>query len=187
MPNPPKTRRIAVLGFRAVGKSSLTVQFVENHFTEAYYPTIENTFTKVLKLRGQEYAMEIIDTAGQDEYSILNQKHSIGIHGYVLVYSITSRTSFEMVKIIREKILNYTGTDWVPTVVVGNKADLSVQRQVSVEDATKLSQEWNCSMVESSAKTNLNIQKIFELVLQEIEKGSAETGGEAKQTNCVIL
>ena len=116
------------------GKSSLTVQFVENHFVESYYPTIENTFSRTIKYKGQEYATEIIDTAGQvcgatltlhhtypyptrpltgpnkneqDEYSILNSRHSIGIHGYMLVYSVTSKQSFEMVKIIRDKVLNH--------------------------------------------------------------------------------
>jgi small GTP-binding protein len=48
-----------------IGKSSLTVQFVENHFVESYYPTIENTFSKAIKYRGHEYMTEIIDTAGQ--------------------------------------------------------------------------------------------------------------------------
>lgn len=48
-----------------MGKSSLTVQFVDGHFVESYYPTIENTFSKVIKFKGQEFATEIIDTAGQ--------------------------------------------------------------------------------------------------------------------------
>ena len=84
-----KSRKIAVLGSRSVGsspfllaetqilgvpvlcaycclgKSSLTVQYVENHFVESYYPTIENTFSKTIKYKGQEYTTEIIDTAGQ--------------------------------------------------------------------------------------------------------------------------
>jgi hypothetical protein len=41
------------------------VQFVDGHFVESYYPTIENTFSKVIKVKGAEYATEIIDTAGQ--------------------------------------------------------------------------------------------------------------------------
>jgi small GTP-binding protein len=82
MPAPPKQRKIAIVGSRSVGsmlknpfsvilanhnlgKSSLTVQFVDGHFVESYYPTIENTFSKVIKYKGQEYATEIIDTAGQ--------------------------------------------------------------------------------------------------------------------------
>lgn len=43
----------------------------------------------------------------QDEYSILNPKHFIGIHGYMIVYSVASRQSFEMVKVIQDKILNH--------------------------------------------------------------------------------
>lgn len=49
----------------SVGKSSMTIQFVENVFVDSYYPTIENTFTKPISHQGQEYAAEIIDTAGQ--------------------------------------------------------------------------------------------------------------------------
>lgn len=43
----------------------------------------------------------------QDEYSILNSKHFIGIHGYIIVYSVASRQSFDMVRVIRDKILNH--------------------------------------------------------------------------------
>jgi small GTP-binding protein len=53
------------------GKSSLTVQFVDGHFVESYYPTIENTFSKIIKHKGQEYATEIIDTAGQVSRQVL--------------------------------------------------------------------------------------------------------------------
>eukprot|EP00732_Lithocolla_globosa_P007174 Lithocolla_globosa_v1_NODE_8867_length_774_cov_20.365786.p1 type:complete len:187 gc:universal NODE_8867_length_774_cov_20.365786:664-104(-) len=169
---PPKTRRIAVLGYRAVGKSSLTIQFVENHFVDAYYPTIENTFTKTVRYRGQEYITEIIDTAGQDEYSIMNQKHALGIHGYILVYSITTPSSLENCKVIREKILDSTGTDWVPIVLVGNKSDLYMNRQVPVEEGQKLAAEWNAVFLEASAKHNENINQIFEEIINEIEKAA---------------
>ncbi|KAG4306014.1 hypothetical protein PORY_000002 [Pneumocystis oryctolagi] len=153
---PPKSRKIAVLGSRSV---------VEN-----YHPTIENTFTKNIKFRGQEYLTDIIDTAGQDEYSILNSKHSIGVHGYILVYSVASKSSFHMVKIIRDKILNHTGTEWVPIVVVGNKNDLHIQRQVTPEDGKNLALQWGCSWTEASARHNENVAKIFELIILEVEK-----------------
>lgn len=47
------------------GKSSLTVQFVENQFTESYYPTIESSYSRTIRYKGQDYATEIVDTAGQ--------------------------------------------------------------------------------------------------------------------------
>ncbi|KAJ3315765.1 GTP-binding protein [Blyttiomyces sp. JEL0837] len=185
MSNPPKVRKIAVLGARAVGKSSLIIQYVESHYAETYYPTIENTFTKIIKHRNQEYAAEIIDTAGQDEYSILNSRHAIGIHGYVLAYSIASRSSFEMCSVIRDKILNYTGLDWVPIVLVGNKTDLSGQRQVNEDEGRKIALSWGAAFVETSAKVGTNVTRIFELMLAEIEKQNGEE--EPKKPDCVVM
>ncbi|KAJ3380765.1 GTP-binding protein [Lobulomyces angularis] len=191
MSSAPKVRKICILGSRAVGKSSLTVQFVESTFADSYYPTIENTYTKIIKYKGQEYAAEIVDTAGQDEYSIFNSKHAIGIHGYILAYSISSKQSFEMIKVVREKILNYAGMDWVPIVIVGNKSDLHNSRQVTVKELESLATEWKCSYIETSAKLNQNIIKVFELMINEIEKanGGLDGGGSGanKGKECIIL
>ncbi|KAL1933903.1 hypothetical protein VTP01DRAFT_7993 [Rhizomucor pusillus] len=170
--NQARQRRIAVLGARAVGKSSLVIQFCENHFVDSYYPTIENTFTKTIKYRGHEYVVEIMDTAGQDEYSILSSHHASSVHGYVLVYSIASRSSFDMVKIIREKILDFTGLETAPCVVVGNKSDLNIQRQVSTQEGKDLAEQWGCPTVETSAKHNENVAKIFDMLIAEIEKAN---------------
>jgi len=188
MAPPPKSRKIAVMGSRSVGKSSLTVQFVENHFVESYYPTIENTFSKLIRYKGQEYQTEIIDTAGQDEYSILNSKHSIGIHGYVLVYSVTSRSSMEMCRIIRDKILNHTGTEWVPIVLIGNKSDLHMQRQITPEQGKIQAQQWSCAWTEASARHNENVQKAFELCIGEIEKANTVQPEQQKEqsSKCLI-
>ncbi|KAH9872733.1 GTP-binding protein [Plenodomus biglobosus] len=79
----PKQRKMAIVGSRAVGeflyatgKSSLTVQFVDGHFVDSYYPTIENTFSKMIRYKNQEFATEIIDTAGQvHKFSILPAAH----------------------------------------------------------------------------------------------------------------
>ncbi|KAI3400182.1 hypothetical protein diail_4067 [Diaporthe ilicicola] len=168
---PSKSRKVAIVGSRSVGKSSLAVQFVDGHFVESYYPTIENTFSKIIKYKGQEFSTEIIDTAGQDEYSIMNSKHFIGIHGYMLVYSVASLQSFEMVQVIREKLLNHLGVEWVPIVIVGNKSDLRPeQRQVSTDDGKKLSEKYNCAWTEASARYNENVGRGFDLLIAQIEK-----------------
>ncbi|KAH6684386.1 rheb small monomeric GTPase-like protein RhbA [Halenospora varia] len=203
MPAPPKQRKIAIVGSRSVvegrrrdrrkthefvaGKSSLTVQFVDGHFVESYYPTIENTFSKVIKYKGQEFATEIIDTAGQDEYSILNSKHFIGIHGYMLVYSVASMQSFEMIQVIRDKILNHLGSEWVPIVIVGNKSDLRPeQRQVTPEQGKELAEKLNCAWTEASARFNENVSKAFELMIGQVEKSqnpNEPTGG----NKCLVM
>lgn len=153
------------------GKSSLAVRYVDGHFIESYYPTIENTFSKEIKYKGQEYATEIVDTAGQDEYSILNSKHFIGIHGYMLVYSVASKQSYEMIQVIRDKILNHLGVDWVPLVIVGNKSDLRPeQRQVSLEDGRRLAEKFDCAWTEASARFDTNVARAFELLIGQVEK-----------------
>ncbi|KAF5864984.1 GTP-binding protein [Aspergillus alliaceus] len=175
MPTAPKQRKIAIVGSRSVGKSSLTVRFVEHHFVESYYPTIENTFSRIIKYNGQDFATEIVDTAGQDEYSILNSKHFIGIHGYIIVYSVTSRQSFDM------------GADYVPLVIVGNKSDLkSEQRQVSLDEGRSLGEEFHCAFTEASARLGYNVEKAFDLMIGEIEKSqnpSQPTGG----NKCAVM
>jgi len=183
-----KQRKIAILGSRSVGKSSLTVQYCEGHFVESYYPTIENTFSHEIVYKGQTFLTEIIDTAGQDEYSMLNSKHFIGIHGYMLVYSVASRQSFEMISIIRDKILNHLGAESVPIMIVGNKNDVDAnkQRKVSVEEGQTLGQDLKCGWIETSARKNHNVAKAFELMIAEIEK-SQEPDKPAGGGKCVVM
>nr|XP_022338697.1 GTP-binding protein Rheb homolog [Crassostrea virginica] len=150
---PAKQRRVALMGFRSVGKSSVTIQFVENHFVDSYDPTIENTFQKTLKIRGQEYSLQVIDTAGQDEYSILPQSYFVNIDGYVLVYSVNSRKSFEVVKFVYDKLLDMKGTiNGVPVVLVGNKCDLTAEREVTTEEGKRLADGWKVAFLETCAK-----------------------------------
>ncbi|KAG0648431.1 GTP-binding Rheb [Hyphodiscus hymeniophilus] len=196
--SPPKQRKIAIVGSRSVGMlycsrfqlSGLNngILFVDGHFVESYYPTIENTFSKVIKYKGQEYATEIIDTAGQDEYSILNSKHFIGIHGYMLVYSVASTQSFEMVQVIRDKILNHLGSDEVPIVIVGNKSDLRPeQRQVTVEQGKKAAGDFKCAYTEASARYNENVSKAFELMIGEIEKLQNPNQAPGDGKSCTVI
>lgn len=84
----------------------MTVRYVEGHFVESYYPTIENTFSHEIQYKGETFLTTLIDSQGQDEYSILNSKHFIGTHGYMLVYSVASQQSFDMIRVIHDKILN---------------------------------------------------------------------------------
>ena len=164
-----KTRRIAILGSRAVGKSTLAQVFIDpESYSDSYYPTIENTYSRVFSHRQIQYSLEIIDAAGHDEYSILSSNLGLGIHGYILVYSITNSASFEMLSTIRDKILNYGSVD-VAFVLVGNKSDLEGQRVVSKVDVERVGAEWGCKRVECSAKLNLNIDSAFQLVLDQID------------------
>lgn len=179
----PKQRKIAVMGYRSVGKSSLSIQFIEGQFVDSYDPTIENTFTKTVRVNSQDYEIRLMDTAGLDEYSLFPSQYSIDVHGYVLVYSITSLKSFDVVKSIYDKLLDITGKLQVPVVLVGNKTDLHLERQVSLSDGKKLAEEWNAIFLETSAKENLSVSDVFHLLLTEIEKANGNPGD---KTNCSV-
>nr|AVV27013.1 Rheb [Roombia sp. NY0200] len=181
--NALKVRRLAVVGFMSVGKTAVSTQFVDEQFSEQYVPTIENTHHKVVTHRGEEFVLDIVDTAGQDDSQILHQRYTIGVHGYALVFSVASRRSFEMIEVIHEKLVNALGHDRFPKVLVGNKVDLTVQREVSTEDAQRLADSWGCLLLECSAKDGDNISDVFSKLLAEIEKAAAP---EEKDT-CIIF
>ncbi|KAG6830135.1 hypothetical protein H0H92_001999 [Tricholoma furcatifolium] len=182
---------------KGMWKSSLVKQFIDNHFVDAYYPTIETTSAKTITYKGVEYDCHIIDTAGQDEYSPVNSQHAIGIHGYVLVYSIASRASFDMIQIVYDKIIDFCGVTDVPCVIVGAKNDLNPRsehpdRQVQFNEGQKLAQKLNTAFVETSAKENSNIVvgllgKVFDLCLEQIEKRSSPNEAEPPASRCVIM
>jgi Ras family protein len=184
---PAKQRRIAVLGFRSVGKSSLTIQFVEGQFVDSYEPTIENTFTKTFKVKGVEYQVTLVDTAGQDEYSIFPTQYSMDIHGYVLVYSIVDHRSLEVIQIIYDKLVDMTGKVNVPMVLVGNKKDLHAERKIPYEQGKKLAESWHAVFLEASAKHNDSVTDIFTAILSQIEKADSNTpSSESKGNNCIL-
>ncbi|GAB1299811.1 GTPase RhebL1 [Apodemus speciosus] len=121
-------RKVAILGYRSVGKTSLAHQFVEGEFLEGYDPTVENTYSKTVTLGKDEFHLHLVDTAGQDECSIPPYSPIIGVHGYALVYSTTSLRSFQIVKNLYQKLQEGHGKTQLPVLLVGNKADLSPER-----------------------------------------------------------
>jgi len=173
-----KERKIALMGFRSVGKSSLAIQFVEGQFVDSYDPTIENTFKKTVNVKNSgTYDLLLVDTAGQDEYSIFPSEYSVDIHGYVLVYSIDSRQSFNICEIIHEKMLDLMDDlSAVPIVLVGNKSDLHNERRVTVEEGKELAKQMKAFFLETSAKENQNVGDIFNKVIAS-ETASASGGG----------
>lgn len=105
VPQDYRQRRIAILGASSVGKSSVTSRFVFDQFDHGYLPTIEDEHHKILKVDGKSYYLEILDTSGQDEYSQLGSHFIVGLHGYVMMFSVNDRNSFEIIKRVNDKLL----------------------------------------------------------------------------------
>jgi GTPase SAR1 family protein len=75
----------------------------------------------------------VLDTAGQEEYSAMREQYMRTGEGFLLVYSITSRQSFEEILTFQQQILRVKDKDYFPIIVVGNKCDLENEREVSFE------------------------------------------------------
>jgi Ras family protein len=172
-----RVRRIAVLGARGVGKSALTIRFCEGTFPESYLPTIEDTYQTTLRGRdGTVYALEIVDTAGQDEYSSLGAQATIGIDGYVLLYSVRDASSFEMVRYIFQRLVAILGSDQIPMILVGNQIDQALDREVSFEEGAHIAETIGAAFCECSARTGTNVAEVFRILLDEIERSASDDG-----------
>ncbi|XP_074420881.1 GTPase RhebL1 [Larus michahellis] len=161
---PVRHRKVLILGYRAVGQTSLAHQFVEGKFVECYEPTVESTYNK------DEFQLQLVGTAGQEEYAILPHSFVIGVHGYVLVYSVTSLRSFQVVKTLHKKLYESWGKTRLPVVLVGNKGDLCLQRrEVRTDEGKKLAESWGAVFLESSAKESQVTQEIFMKITKEMD------------------
>merc|ERR1739848_253792 len=152
--------RIVVVGAGGVGKSALSVRFIQGNFVEKYDPTIEDSYRKQVAVDGVAVLLDIMDTAGQEEYSALRDQYMKTGQGFVLGYSITTNTSFEAASKLRNQILRIKeDSQDIPIQLVGNKLDLAdEERQVTTEQGRMLAQKFGCGFIEASAKTNTNVK-----------------------------
>ena len=167
-----KQYKVVMLGSGAVGKSAITVQMVSGHFLSSYDPTIEDSYRTTINVNNQDIILNILDTAGQEEFYALRDQYIRSGDGYIIVFSITSVTSFLEVNAIKEQlnmILDVDDNTLIPIILVGNKCDLEEYRQVQSSDAQRLAEEWKVKYFETSAKNKTNIHKIFEELVYLIE------------------
>jgi len=87
--------KIVVLGAGGVGKSALTIRLVTDNFLEEYDPTIEDSYRKSVIIDDQNALLDILDTAGQEEFSSMQDQWMREGKGFLLVYTITSRATFD--------------------------------------------------------------------------------------------
>jgi len=167
--------KLVVLGSGGVGKSALTVQFVQGIFVEKYDPTIEDSYRKVVEIEGQQSMLEILDTAGTEQFTAMRDLYMKNGQGFLLVYSITAQSTFNDLQDLREQILRVKDMDDVPLILVGNKCDLEDERVVGKDQGQHLAQMWNCAFLETSAKSKINVNEVFSDLVRQINKKHPET------------
>ncbi|KAH7158003.1 ras family-domain-containing protein [Dactylonectria estremocensis] len=158
---PSRELHVVVLGSGGVGKSCLTAQFVHNEWIESYDPTIEDSYRTQLQVDGRQVVLEILDTAGTEQFVAMRDLYMKTGQGFLLVFSITSASSLSELAGLREEIIRIKDDENIPIVIVGNKADLEENRAVPRAKGFSISQRWGAPYYEASARTRTNVDEVF--------------------------
>lgn len=181
-----KEYKLVVVGGGGVGKSALTIQLIQSHFVDEYDPTIEDSYRKQCTVDNEQVVLDILDTAGQEEYLAMREQYMRTGEGFLLVYAINSRNSIEELQTFYEQIQRVKDSDNVPVLVVGNKSDLEVERQVSYEEGLEFAKALNCPFLETSAKQRINVEEAFYGLVRSInEKNAAASAPEETEPAAV--
>lgn len=173
MSKPPNenltTYKLVVVGDGGVGKSALTIQFFQKMFVTDYDPTIEDSYIQHTEVDGQWCILDVLDTAGQEEFSAMREQYMRKGDGFLLVYSVTDKQSFENIRHFHTQILRVKDRDSYPMLLVANKVDLVHLRKVSEEQGKELSVCLKIPYIETSAKDPpLNVDAAFHEVVKII-------------------
>ncbi|GAA5926681.1 uncharacterized protein JCM15063_000342 [Sporobolomyces koalae] len=174
----PLEYKVVVLGGGGVGKSALTVRFVHSLFVEKYDPTIEDSYRRTINVDGITVQLEVLDTAGTEQFMSLHHMYIKSGEGFLLVFSLTSLESVSELFHLREQIQrikeasNTSGTPQkIPIVLVGSKLDLVNERQVKREVAVELSKAWGgVPYYETSSRKEINVEEVFADVTRQMIK-----------------
>ena len=134
--------------------------------------------------------LEILDTAGTEQFTAMRDLYMKNGQGFVLVYSIIAQSTFNDLPDLKEQILRVKDCDSVPMVLVGNKCDLADQRVITQEQGEALARKFGgCTFMESSAKTKANVEAIFHDLVRQIARVSPDKPEEkkARRGGCTLL
>ena len=152
--------KIVVLGKSLVGKSALTYRFISDKFPTEHDTTVEDQYKTIANVDGSPCELEVLDTAGQDDYQTMLDTWIEFGDCFLLVYSIDDYDSFKQVKHKFERIQQVKKNENYSVVLVGNKCDLP-DRKVAKSEVENYGQNIGVSVIEASALNKINVKEAF--------------------------
>ena len=175
--------KIMVIGETRVGKTSLIKKYTKNTFGGVYLTTVGIDFQeKIINSEGKVVKIQIWDTAGQDRFRNIAKNYFHTSDGFLLVYDITCRESFDKLNFWYEQI-KLNAPEHTKCMVIGNKCDLEEKREISKEEGDNFSKEQNIKFYETSAKEGINVNIIFQELSNEIIKDIKKNGQKNKSSS----
>ena len=169
------TVKIIVVGNGGVGKTSLIRKYCKGQFTDEYKKTIGVDFLErqiYVEETMETVSLHLWDTAGQDEFETLTRRYYHGAGAAVITFSTTDRHSFDAVRRWKQKVTEQCGADMC-MALVQNKIDLLEEAVVTKEEVEALADELKVKLYRTSVKTGVNVEPIFEYLLDEYFKRGA--------------
>jgi GTPase KRas protein len=148
----------------------MPAQFMHSQFISGYDPTIDDSNRKQCIIDDEVALLDVLDTAGQEEYSAMREQYMRTGEGFILVYSITSRPSFDAVQTLQQQLLSIKKKSYVPMILVGTKCHKEHKRAVSKEEGEALTKSFGCPFLEVSIKERVNVEEAFFQIVREIRK-----------------
>jgi Ras-related protein Rap-1A len=185
MNNNSNALKVAVMGSGGVGKSAITVKFVQGIFIDKYDPTIEDSYRKQVMVDGGCHMVEILDTAGTEQFTAMRDLYIKNAEGIILVFSLLSLSSLQDLDAIKQQIENIH--EDIPMVICANKCDLQDDIIISRDEYDDISAKYNSPVIETSAKTNVGIEDAFESILSTIIQNRNTVTKAKKKRRCAIL
>ncbi|XP_023786370.1 ras-related protein Rab-17 [Cyanistes caeruleus] len=173
-PRPSYMYKVVLLGSMSVGKSSLAYRYVRNDFRELL-PTVGCAFlTQTLDLDEAIVKFEIWDTAGQEKYQSVSHLYYRDAHAALLVYDIANKQTLSRAKLWLEELEKRFLPNEIVIALVGNKTDLATEREVTTEEGEELARTKGLLFMETSAKSNHQVNDVFMAVVQELLRREEE-------------
>ncbi|KAG0301188.1 hypothetical protein BGZ98_008558 [Dissophora globulifera] len=182
--------KVIMVGSGGVGKSALTLQYMYGDFVEEYDPTKADSYRKKVTLDGYDCQIDILDTAGQEEYAAIRDNYYRSGEGFICVFSLCEYESFMHTQEFKDQISRVLDDDKIPFILVGNKADLTQLRKVKHDEAEERAAEWNCPYYETSAKTRHNVDEVYTVLMRKIQQrkeSAKDRERKGKKGKCLIL
>jgi len=162
--------KVVLVGDSFVGKTNIMSKYLKNEFHEDSKATVGVEFgSRQFNIEGHSIKAQVWDTAGQERYKAITSAYYKGAKGAFVVYDITRKGSFESVERWVNDLIS-SGDKKITILLIGNKCDLEEQRQITKEQGEEKAAKLDLAFLETSAFSGQNLDKAFEMMVNEIYK-----------------
>ena len=168
--------KLLLIGDSGVGKSCLLLRFSDDSFTQSFITTIGIDFKiRTIELEGKKIKLQIWDTAGQERFRTITTAYYRGAMGILLVYDVTEEKTFSNIRNWIRNIEQHA-TESVNKMLIGNKCDMEDEKVIDAARGKALADEYDIKFLETSAKTNHNVELAFFTLARDIKARTIDPG-----------